>query len=234
MLSNHRALLLLGAFFLAPGCAVTQGLPGLAAEPAPPPGAIAVIPQPTEGYRADQVILVDGARFDARVYAMPGVTRMEMPTASENIVSVVRPERNETVTWIEGSTTVSERPVGHFGIDLRSPNLATFELAPLGPATVDGVAADRYGFRATLLGGGTQEGEFWLTPENVIVRAEGTVDRPDLSAPRRVEMRLENLQLGPQDPALFEPPGTPVDVTPQLFEEFTRPPEGLFVPPVGS
>ncbi|HSM51985.1 MAG TPA: hypothetical protein VLA75_11350, partial [Thermoanaerobaculia bacterium] len=76
-------------------------------------------------------------------------------------------------------------------------------------------------------------GEFWLTPERIIVRLEGMLTHPDLSGPRRVGMRLENLELGPQDPALFEPPGTPVDVAPDLFEEFVRPGEGLFVPPVG-
>ena len=195
--------LLLGALLLllplaAAGCALVESSPARRIMGPPPP---------TVGYRATQVMEINGRRYTGEVYAMPGVKRLEMPTAGDQtVVSVVRYDEGMTVSWLGDTEIAGEMPVGHFGVDLRSPNHVAFDSEAVGPDRVDGFEATKYAYTATALGGAVSEGAFWLTPENIVVRLEAVQTTPDAGDPRWVVMTLEDLQIGPQDPSLFEPP----------------------------
>lgn len=226
------SLPLLGvALLLLAGCA--GGGPSLPGFRAPEP--VATVPLPTAGYSADQIFTVDERSFTGRIYGAPYAARMELPTASQDVISVVRYDDDRTVTWddqtlnwIEGSPIVSRLYVGHYGLDIRAPAYLAFALAPIGPERVNGLATTRYAYRATALDGGVREGEVWLTPENIVVRMEGTRAEPG-GAPRRVAMRLENLRLGPQDPALFRrPPYAGREPLPEVYRGYPDPLGWLF------
>lgn len=213
--------------FLA-GCAgMDMSLPGFRSAPEP----VGTIPRPTAGYSADQIFTVGDQTFTGRVYGTPYAKRMELVTESQDVISVVRYDDDDrtvswddqTLTWIEGSPIVSPLYVGHYGLDVRTPAYVAFELIEIGPAPLEGIAATRYAYGAKDVAGGLREGVVWLTPENIVVRMEGTRTEPG-GTPRQVAMRLENLRLGPQDPALFlPPPGAGREPLPVVYEGYPDP-----------
>ena len=218
---------LLGAMLLLlAGCAgMDVPLPGFRA-----PEPIGTIPRPIAGYSADQVFTVDDQTVTGRVYGTSYAKRMELITESQDVISVVRYDEDQTVswddqtlTWIEGSPIVNPLYVGHYGLDVRTPVYVAFELIEIGPDPVDGIATTRYAYGAKDVGGGLREGVVWLTPENIVVRMEGTRTEPG-GTPRRIAMHLENLRLGPQDPALFlPPPNAGREPLPVVYEGYPDP-----------
>jgi hypothetical protein len=71
----------------------------------------------------------------------------------------------------------------------------------VGPDTVEGVATTKY---KLLMKDGTAGGFLWFTTEGIMIKMDAVQKEGKNSS--RMTMTLKNLQIGPQDPQLFEVP----------------------------
>ena len=82
----------------------------------------------------------------------------------------------------------------------------TSENEKLGRETIDGHETTKYRFKTTTAEGVT-EGFVWVTDDGILMRSEAEITPANSNLPPgKIVMVLQNLQIGPQDPSLFELP----------------------------
>lgn len=163
---------------------------------------------PDVAYDGTRVMSMAGQAIESRFhYAPPGKHRQEMNEQGMSITSIIREDLN--LVWSilpQGmylEIDLGEQAGGQTKLATPNPD-DVIEFQDLGQETVNGHATTRYRV-ITKHEGEEAEGYFWLTRDRIPVRMEITAK----SAPdQTMTMELRELQIRPQDDALFElPPG---------------------------
>lgn len=156
-------------------------------------------------YSAERIVTVNGRSYSGRVFHAPGHQRHEQTI--QGIDEVVLLDSRKTRGWLvlPGLKTYVEFAFPGVMADLGDPALRR---SPSGHDTVNGVLTTKYRIDHTAGDGTRAQGFVWISAQGVMMRLEGTVTRHGTGHPTAIRMELAHVQIGPQDPGLFElPPG---------------------------
>lgn len=165
--------------------------------------------QPTVAYSGVTVTEVGGQSIQTRVYFTPGHQRNEMDTAVGQQIMLMDFANKVSYMLMPMAKSYMEMPMGveaAAGDQPATEPQGKVEHEVVGKETMGGQETTKYHFRVTT-GEGSTEGFAWVTADGILMRSEaetllGTADQ----SPGRIVMSLQDLQIGPQDPALFELP----------------------------
>ena len=163
------------------------------------PGAAfaADFPKLTASYSADQVIETSQGDIVSRVYHDSGKQRTEMQLQGMQQISIVRPDQQRIVMVVPQMNMAMEMPFQN-ELTMRNPEyrIRDYPTEAVGEETMQGEEVTKY--RVTDPNGDV--GYAWVTDDGIFLRMEGG------NAQERVVIQRSNIQRGPQDPSLFEPP----------------------------
>ncbi|MEO8558140.1 MAG: hypothetical protein ABI439_03695 [Rhodospirillales bacterium] len=172
--------------------------------------------QATVSFSADFMVDADGRPSDGRIMFIPQRRRVEVTTDGRHIVGITYLDLGVGYSMDLDRKVYSEFNVGP------TPALPTGSIFPNwtvtrdGEDTVDGYVRTRYNAEEHRPNGDGFRGILWLVEAyNLVVEAKGINKAGGRTWP--VKYRIFNIKVGPQDPALFEPPpdftrqGTGVD-----------------------
>jgi hypothetical protein len=175
-----------------------------------PAAAVAEAPagwsEPTVAHDGIRVMSADGETVQSRFhYQPPGRHREEMTREGMSLVVIMRQDLGLAWTLLPGGVYME---VSLDGDDSEMPFSAgssaegIVEYEKLGTEQVNGLATTRYRV-VTLEDNVEAEGYFWVTEHWIPVKSEVWM-RDDHGF--RIEMEIHELNIGAQDPALFELP----------------------------
>lgn len=192
-----RRLLLCGLLFL-PGTALAADFPEL-----------------TSAYSADQVIETSEGDIASRVYHDEGGRqRTEMQLQGMQSVVIVRPDQQRILMVMSAMGMIMEMPFDN-EMAMLNPEyrLRDYETEAVGAETMQGEQVTKY----AVTDPSGRVGHVWATDDGVFVRMEGGNGR------EHVVVQRSNIERGPQNSALFEPPaGLPIiKVDPKMLRQMT-------------
>lgn len=159
------------------------------------------LPVPKVGYSADRIVETESGTFSGKVYAMPDRDRSE--TSMGGMTSVVILRRDLNSGWMLMPSQKMYRT-----LDLsqasRQPGAAPpsdMSIVTIGPDSVEGTPATKY---KLLMKDGSAGGFAWFTADGIAIKMDMLSKNGKKT--ERVTMTLKNLQVGPQQAALFEAP----------------------------
>lgn len=183
---------------LAFALAVAAGMPPCAAR-------AALLGDAALSYSAERTVTVNGNTFTGTVFHVPGRDRHEQ--AIQGIPEVVILDAAAKRGWLvlPGLRSYVEFAFPQLMAELGDPSLLR---QPAGRETINGVRTTKFRIEHTAADGMRAHGFAWVSPDGLLMRLEGTVQRPGASRPTAIRMELDKVQPGRQDPALFDlPPG---------------------------
>lgn len=165
--------------------------------------------QPKVAYSAVTVTEVGGQAIQTRVYYAPGHQRNEVDTAVGEQIMLMDFEKKVSYMLLPMQQAYMELPMGANGMggEMTGKNPeGTVEHETMGRETIDGQETTKYRFSVTT-SEGSVNGFAWVTDEGILMRSETeTTTSQGGQNPGRIVIRLKDLRIGPQDPALFELP----------------------------
>lgn len=166
--------------------------------------------KPDVSYSAVRIMESEQGTFRQRFYYVPDKTRSEMDASGETIATITREDLGKI--WVVMSSSMyletSMADIEAYGESTEgSPDaMEVVEYTEVGPERIDGYDTTKYRVRAEDADGDEVLGHFWVTGERIPVRMEMDFRLESEPSPQHVVVRLEELAVGPQDPALFEVP----------------------------
>ena len=168
------------------------------------PAAAAEWPAPQASYAADSVTSVAGFELPARVYHDRGLERREMTVEGLQQIVILRPDLGTAYMIIPTMNMGMEMDISNAPIATPEQFMEAMQPEPVGSETVAGLDTTKYHIAGTDEDGNSVDAFVWATDDGIVARMEGAVTADG----RTEQMRsvLSNVQRGPQDPSLFEPP----------------------------
>ena len=165
--------------------------------------------QPKVPYSAVTLTEIAGQTMQTRVYYTPGHQRNEIDTSIGPQIMLMDFDNHVAYMLMPMAKGYSEMPMGTHGMagaDTEQDPQGSVESEALGRETIAGQETTKYRFQVTTAQGSTK-GFAWVTDDGILMRSESetTTGAAD-TTPGRMVMSLQELQIGPQDPALFELP----------------------------
>lgn len=168
---------------------------------------------PTAAYSGVTVTEVGGQTVRSRVYYTPGHQRMEMEMGGAQQVMLIDFDNEISYMIMPQTKSYMALPQSGHGAAAGLPGAgpadgsgAQVEHEVVGEETLDGHMTTKYRFTVT----GpktTTTGFIWVTREGIVLRSESETTGSDAAQmPGRVTITLEDLEIAPQDAALFELP----------------------------
>lgn len=154
-------------------------------------------------YSADRYMSGEGgATMAGKIYYSPGKERMEWGGGEH--VTIVRLDRQRVWTLMPKEKMYMEHRIGEGKRDgeYRDCDVRQSEA---GEETVNGVRTRKSRVEISCPDRSSYSGTVWLTKENIPMKME-TSDTSDPSGKKVFRMELKNLEIGRQDPQLFEIP----------------------------
>jgi hypothetical protein len=160
------------------------------------------LPVPTVEYSADRVMETSAGTFNGRVYAARGRERAELEIEGmksamilkfdEKVGYMLMPAQKmyQTVDFAKARQQAGTGPTENVSISV------------VGREDVEGRSATKY---KVLMKDGSAGGFMWFTDEGIAVKMDLLV-KSGGGKSDRMTVTLKNLQIGPQDPAVFEVP----------------------------
>jgi hypothetical protein len=165
--------------------------------------------QPNKPYSGVRIIETSEGDFQQTVYWTPDKVRTETELPGMSMTNIVREDLG--VMWISNpmmggcleQSIEGADELAQMGGNMISPENVDYE--ELGSEEIDGYQTTKYQVTDTE-DSTTHEAVFWVTEDNILVRME--IEPDDAVSEGRFTMRLTNLEIGPQDDALFASPGS--------------------------
>jgi len=167
------------------------------------PAAAAAPPEPKVEYAADSSMETAQGAMKGRVHHAAGKERREMNQGGERMVSIVRRDKNLMWMLMPEQKAYMEMPLGS-SPDQGDISEWTVEMTAVGPEEVDGLKTTKSKVVMKHPRGDKMGGFWWTTADGVAVKMDMLAVEGGSKA--RLKMELKNLQVGKQDPALFEIP----------------------------
>ena len=159
------------------------------------------LPTPTVEYSADRVIESSAGTMDGKVYAAQGKERSENNMAGMQSIMILR--RDKQVGWMlmPAQKTYQQLDFAKAQQQAGAAPADQVEITTAGSESVEGHDTTKYKLR---MKDGSAGGFIWITGEGIAVKMD-MLSKSD-GEKTRITMTLKNLQIGSQDPQLFELP----------------------------
>ncbi len=169
------------------------------------PARAALLGDAALSYSAQRTVTVNGHSYTGMVFHIPGRDRHEQ--AIQGIEEVVILDASAKHGWLllPGLGSYVDFAFPQLMAELGDPGLLRH---PVGREIVNGVRTTKFRIDRTAADGMQAHGFAWVSPDGVLMRLDGTVERPGASRSTAIRMELDKVKLGRQDPSLFDlPPG---------------------------
>jgi hypothetical protein len=162
--------------------------------------AEAPLPVLTASYSADRIIETEAGTFTGKVYATPERDRSEMSVGEMSTVIILRRDLQNGLMLMPSQKMFRELD---FSEARKQTGAAPADVTidAVGPDTIDTVATTKY---KLVMKDGSAGGFIWFTDEGIPVKMDMLTKSGKKT--ERMTVTLRNLQVGPQDPALFDAP----------------------------
>lgn len=169
---------------------------------------------PTVSFSAELHYDNGKSTVEGRVVAIPKRERWEFRTGGVTVISILYADLGRGYTVLPAQRMYLE-------VDQAATyvNDTKWTVQREGEDTIDGLLCGRYAVEGVRGNGDRYQATMWLAEAyNLVIRAQGNSVIGGTARP--VHLQLSNIQTGPQDPALFEPPpdyrrfGTGLDAPP--------------------
>jgi len=172
------------------------------------PDAAAQAPAPRVDYAGDWHMETAEGTMVGKVYHAGGLERRELNEGGERIVMIMRPDKKLMWNLMPNERMYMETALGKD--KARKDDLGQYDIeqSVVGEETVDGrrTTKSKIIMKEKKPGGGKLGGFWWMSRDGIIVKMDMLAI--DQGSKERIKMELTNLQVGKQDPKLFEiPPG---------------------------
>ncbi len=175
------------------------------------------LPSPTVAYSADVSITAGAMHLTGKVYSAPGMQRREILFGKNRPILVQQIIRyKQSLMWhllpVQRQYAETNPYAGNWLWDgFHASGFTAEEATALGLETIDGTATTKYQIVTTRADGRRNRGIIWVMDNGIALKGEVM----ESAATLRPVMELQNIAVGPQDPALFElPTGYTVFVPP--------------------
>jgi hypothetical protein len=148
---------------------------------------------PAAEYTAEFKVQGYGPKLRGRVYGAPGKERRESADPWGGATLIFRYDLGVAWTILRTGPYYTEFPLRPPGTPAPAPGAMPPGLSRLESDDINDVPATKYAYPG---------GEIWLSAEGIALRIDGV---PRAGYPE-IRFELDNLRVGPQDPALFELP----------------------------
>jgi len=163
----------------------------------------------TMTYSAEPSGTTDSGEIQGKVIRARDKERRELTIEGDIEILIIRLDRN--VVW---SVSPEEKMYLESPLDEalgRTPDAdgkqrePVINLKTIGSETIDGIPATKQRITGKDVDGSPIDGTVWVSEQGIVLRVDSDVVDED-GKHHTVRMELHNLQIGPQDPALFEIP----------------------------
>lgn len=165
-----------------------------AAMAAPPPAL-------TTAYSADRRVETDSGDMQGRVHAMPGKERSETRVGDMSTVMILDTGARKGWMLMPAMKSYQELDLDRASKQAGALTPEQTELEAVGTETVSGLATTKYKF---VMKDKSAGGFLWYTDSGIPVKMD-VISKTGRDK-TRMTVTLENIQIGPQDPALFQVP----------------------------
>lgn len=162
---------------------------------------LTTLPIPTVEYSADRVLEMESGTFDGRVYSAKGKERGEMDAGGMKSVLILRTEEKKGWMLMPSQRMYQELDFAQARQKMGGNPANDVKIAAVGSDTVEGHAATKY---KLVMKDGSAGGFMWITGDGIVIKMD--MIQKSGRKNERMTMTLKNLQIGPQDPSLFEVP----------------------------
>ena len=154
-------------------------------------------------YRAERTVTVNGRSYTGTVFHRPGHDRHEQEIAGIAEVFLLDAAATRGYLVLPGLKSYVEFDFPRLMAELGDRRLRR---SPVGQETVNGVRTTKYRVDYTAEDGMHARGFAWVSGQGVLMRLDGTVTREGSARTTAISMELDHVEIGPQDPSLFELP----------------------------
>jgi hypothetical protein len=152
------------------------------------------------GFSAERILIVDGQRFEGKMWHMPGEQRHEQNLLGMDPVFILRASSSTGELVLPELHTVIQ-----FALPEAIAALGHLDLGhPVGSARIDGLDTTEYALDQSSPDGHSA-GSLWLSSEGIPMKCIGTFDANN-GRRSTVAWYLHRVKIGKQDPGLFEVP----------------------------
>lgn len=159
------------------------------------------LPVPTVEYAADRVLETESGTFNGRVYAAKGRERGEMEAGGMRSVLILRMEEQKGWMLMPAQRMYQELDFAKARQQMGGKPADDVKISAVGTEEVEGHSATKY---KILMKDGSAGGFMWITPEGIAIKMD--MIQKSGKKNERMTMTLKNLEIGAQDPSLFEVP----------------------------
>ena len=152
------------------------------------------------GFSAERILIVDGQRFEGKMWHMPGEQLHEQTLLGVDPVFILRASSATGELVLPELHTVIEFPLPEAISALGHLDLGH----PIGSARIDGVETTEYALDQSSPEGHAT-GSLWLSSEGIPMKCVGTFEANG-GRLSKVVWYLHRVKIGKQDPGLFEVP----------------------------
>jgi len=159
------------------------------------------LPAPSVEYSADRFIESEAGEFNGKVYSAKDKERMEMHMGDVQTAMILR--RDKQLGWSLMPMQKMYQQIDFAKASQQSGAAPEdqVEITVVGSESVEGFESTKY---KMLMKDGSAGGFIWVTSEGIPVKMD-MVSKSGRDK-SRITMTLKNLNIGPQDPQLFELP----------------------------
>lgn len=159
------------------------------------------LPVPTVEYSADRVLETEAGTFNGRVYFARGKERGEMEAGGMKSVLILHTEAQKGWMLMPSQRMYQEMDFAKARQHMGGNPANDVKIGAVGADTVEGHATTKY---KLVMKDGSAGGFMWITADGIVVKMD--MIQKSGRKNERMTMTLKNLQVGTQDPALFEVP----------------------------
>lgn len=158
---------------------------------------------PKVEYSADSYLETADGVMQGKLYSAPGKERREYVEAGETMVIILRHDKKVAWMLMPEDKSYMEIKVPKEG---RKDDISGYKIeqTTIGPETVNGVKTTKSKIIMTGPKGEKLDGFWWASKEGIIVKLDAIA--VDKKSKERFKTELKNLNVGKQNPAVFEIP----------------------------
>jgi hypothetical protein len=161
----------------------------------------AALPTPTVAYAADRVMQTEAGTFTGRVHAAAGKERNEFNAAGMQSVMILRPDLAQGYMLMPAQHVYQQVDYLRARQQSGAASEDLVETTIVGTETIEGRETTKY---RLVMKDGSAGGFMWFTREGIAVKMD--LLQKEGGRKTRMTITLTNLEIGSQDPALFEVP----------------------------
>jgi len=159
------------------------------------------LPTPTVAYSADRIMETEAGTFSGKVHAAAGKERSEINAGGMQSVMILRPDLERGYMLMPVQRTYQQIDYVRARQQAGGTPENLVEATIVGTEVIEGRQTTKY---RLMMKDGSAGGFMWFTSEGIAVKMD--LLQKESGRKTRMTLTLKNLEIGAQDPALFEVP----------------------------